>query len=272
MPNWCVNQVDISGDEAEVARLVEFVKGDNDADDGNGFAFHKIVPPPSSEIYSATDTQNDFQCGCKKEWITTKEAVGEPMTEGFVAQEGYWAVNGVKIEKRVLSNGAIESSVADMFGGSEVCPIHNLPTISSHPDWWYNWNVNNWGTKWSAGSVWHDRADDSNAVVVGKTSYGFDTAWSPAEPVVLALSALFPTLTITHRYCEGGMGYAGEAMYRGGDEIARQEYSSDGDNLPDEAWLTEEDGERSWERDYEKVPMTPFEKFCDEHFGGVVGG
>ncbi len=26
MPNWCVNQVDITGDEAEVAKLVAFVK------------------------------------------------------------------------------------------------------------------------------------------------------------------------------------------------------------------------------------------------------
>jgi hypothetical protein len=272
MPNWCVNQVDIVGDEAEVARLVDFVKGDNTEDNGNNFSFEKIVPPPSGEIYSANETQNDFQCGCKKEWITTKEAVGEPMTEGFVPHEGYWAVNGVAVEKQVLGNDTIKDFVGASFGGVEICPEHKTPQISSHPDWWYNWNVNNWGTKWSAREVWHDRSDDSNAVVEGKTSYGFDTAWSPAEPVVLALSALFPTLTITHRYCEGGMCYAGEAMYRGGDEVSRQEYSGEGDNLPDEAWFTDEDGERSYERDYAKVPMTSFEKFCDEHFGGVVGG
>lgn len=267
MPNWCVNQVDIQGDEAEVARLVAFVKGDE-----NDFDFAKIVPPPSSEIYSATDTQNDFQCGCKKEWITTKEAEGEPMTEGYVPEQGYWSVNGAKVESEVLDNGTIQDFVGSYFGGVAVCPEHKVGQISSHPEWWYNWNVANWGSKWNCGEVWHDRSDDSNAVVDGKTSYGFDTAWSPAEPVVLALSSLFPTLHITHRYCEGGMGYAGEAMYFGGDEVARQEYSSESDSLPDEAWFTDEDGERSYERDYDKVPMTPFERFCDEHFGGVVGG
>jgi hypothetical protein len=26
------------------------------------------------------------------------------------------------------------------------------------------------------------------------------------------------------------------------------------------------------ERDYDKVPMSSMERFCDEHFGGVVGG
>jgi hypothetical protein len=90
--------------------------------------------------------------------------------------------------------------------------------------------------------------------------------------VIHALSGLFPTLTITHRYCEGGMGYAGEVMYHAGNEISRQEYSSEYDNLPDEAWIAEEDGSRGYERDYDKIPMTPFESFCDEHFGGVVGG
>jgi hypothetical protein len=265
MPNWCVNQVDITGDQSEVDKLIAFVKGEE------AFDFAKIVPPPASDIYPASDTQNDFQCGCKKEWITTKEAVGEPFTDGFVSHEGYWAVNGVAIEKQVLGNDTIKDFVGAAFGGVDVCPEHKVPQISSHPDWWYNWNCANWGTKWNASDVWHDRSDDSNAVVEGKTSYGFDTAWSPAEPVVRALSEKFPTLTIAHRYCEGGMGYAGEAMYRGGDEIARQEYSSEYE-LPDDAWLTDEDGERSYERDYDKVPMTPFEKFCDEHFGGVVGG
>jgi hypothetical protein len=60
-------------------------------------------------------------------------------------------------------------------------------------------------------------------------------------------------------------------MYHAGNEISRQEYDGD-TNLPDEAFFTEEDGTRGYERDYDKVPMTAFESFCDEHFGGVVGG
>jgi hypothetical protein len=156
-----------------------------------------------------------------------------------------------------------------MFGGSEVCPTHKVGQISSQPDWWYNWNVANWGTKWNCGDVWHDRADDS--VVEGKTSYNFDTAWSPAEPVVAALAEQFPTLSLTHRYCEGGMGFAGEVEYANGAEVDRKSYD-DGGSLPDEAYFPDEDGTRGYERDYDKVPMTEFESFCDEHFGGVVGG
>ncbi len=143
------------------------------------------------------------------------------------------------------------------------CPTHNEHSFSNHPDNWYNWNINNWGTKWSAAEVWNDRADDDGKVD-GHTSYNFDTAWSPAEPVVAALAEKFPTLRIAHRYCEAGMGYAGEVLYANGAEIRREDY--DMGQMPDGAFTED------WDRDYDKVPMNAMERFCDEHFGGVVGG
>jgi hypothetical protein len=266
MPNWCVNQLDVQGDEVEVARLIELVKGDQDA-----FDFAEIVPIPDSPYYAANEGQNDFLCGCKKVWVETKEQVGKYGEEGYENAEGHWEVNGLPIVKEVLNNGTIHDAVAQMFGGSDVCPTHKVGQISAQPDWWYNWNVANWGTKWNCGDVWHDRADDS--VVEGKTSYNFDTAWSPAEPVVAALAEQFPTLSLTHRYCEGGMGFAGEVEYANGVEVERKDYGSGDDGLPDDAWMKGEDGKPEYgERDYDAVPQTEFEAFCEEHFGGVVGG
>jgi hypothetical protein len=230
MPNWCVNQVDISGDEAEVAKLVEFVKSDE-----NSFTFENIVPPPATPMYSSDCTHNKYVCGC--------ESVAQPDPEN----EGkfMWVIDGKKVE----------------YHGK--CPTHNEHSFSNHPDNWYNWNITNWGTKWSAGEVWNDRIDDDGKVD-GHTSYNFDTAWSPAEPVVAALAEKFPTLRIAHRYCEAGMGYAGEVLYADGAEIRREEY--DMGQMPDGAFTEE------WDRDYDKVPMNAMERFCDQHFGGVVGG
>ena len=230
MPNWCVNQVDISGDEAEVAKLVEFVKSDE-----NSFTFENIVPPPATPMYSSDCTHNKYVCGC--------ESVAQPDPEN----EGkfMWVIDGKKVE----------------YHGK--CPTHNEHSFSNHPDNWYNWNITNWGTKWSAGEVWNDRIDDDGKVD-GHTSYNFDTAWSPAEPVVAALAEKFPTLRIAHRYCEAGMGYAGEVLYADGAEIRREDY--DMGEMPDGAFTEE------WDRDYDKVPMNAMERFCDQHFGGVVGG
>jgi len=230
MPNWCVNQVDIQGDEAEVAKLVAFVKSDDSA-----FTFENIVPPPATPMYSSDCTHNKYVCGC--------ESVAQPDPEN----EGryIWVIDGKKVE----------------YSGK--CPTHNEHSFSNHPGNWYNWNIANWGTKWSASEVWHDRTDDDGNVA-GQTNYGFDTAWSPAEPVVAALAEKFPTLRIIHRYCEGGMGYAGEVVYINGEESRREEYDSG--TAVDGAFTDE------WERDYDKVPMSSFERFCEEHFGGVVGG
>ena len=62
MPNWCVNQVDIQGDEAEIVRLVEFVKTDECA-----FDFRKIVPPPDTDRYRGASSSSTFVCGCEQE-------------------------------------------------------------------------------------------------------------------------------------------------------------------------------------------------------------
>jgi hypothetical protein len=270
MPNWCANQLDINGDEAEVARLIELVKGEED-----GFDFAKIVPIPDSKFYSISEGQNNFQCGCKQVWVedeTLPEVVSYKDNDGkeVMRKQGAWRVDGILIEKVATSNGTIEEDSALMFGGSQICPIHKEKQNSSHPDWWYNWNVSNWGTKWNCSEVWHDRTDNSETEA-GKTSYNFDTAWSPAEPVVAALAEQFPTLSITHRYCEGGMGFAGQVVYLNGAEATREEFEF-GDSLPDEAYIQEEDGTRGYERDYDKVPMNSMESFCDEYFGGIVGG
>lgn len=264
MPNWCVNKLNITGNTKDIEALIKKVSGTDGNEEQRVLDFSKIVPPPDSKFYSINEGQNDFQCGCKKEFITTKFADGEPFTEGFVPHEGYWAVNGVAVEKMVLGNGTIKDEVGSAFGGVEVCPGHKVPQNSSHPDWWYNWNVANWGTKWNASGPHLERVKNTNI------TYHFDTAWAPPTEIVAALAEQYPTLSFEFSCCEAGMGFAGRLIYTGGKLLSDETY--DMSDLPEEAWLTDEDGHRSYERDYDKVPATAFERFCEEEFGGVVGG
>lgn len=70
-------------------------------------------------------------------------------------------------------------------------------------DNWYDWSINNWGTKWNS---YHDEVDyDGEKSLV----YKFDTAWSPPEPVIDALRKKFPDLGITAFFDEPGMQIAG---------------------------------------------------------------
>lgn len=69
-----------------------------------------------------------------------------------------------------------------------------------HPgytDCWYDWNVNNWGTKWNAYEA--DRQED--------TLIRFDTAWSHPTPIMEALSEKFPDVDLHVKYADEDTGY-----------------------------------------------------------------
>jgi hypothetical protein len=263
MPNWCVNKLSITGNAKDINALVKRVDGD-----GEVFSFAAIVPPPDTRFYSINEEQNHFQCGCKAEFHETTPAIGEPFTEGFVSSKGDWRVNGKPV--LIIPSDQNAQSIKAVFdeqfvGGKEVCPEHLVEKYSRHPDWWYNWNVAHWGTKWSAGDAHIERHKDTHI------TYHFDTAWAPPMPVVEALAEQFPTLSFEFSFCEGGMGFAGRAIYTGGTLLSEESYD-DGASMPDEAYFPEDDGTPGYERDYEKVPATAYERFCLDEFGGVVGG
>ena len=77
---------------------------------------------------------------------------------------------------------------------------------------WYNWCVNNWGTKWSPvdTSDWKIH-DDTWADIA------FDTAWSPPIQFFKKISSKFPTLEFILSYEETGMGFAGDCTIKNGD-------------------------------------------------------
>ena len=68
---------------------------------------------------------------------------------------------------------------------------------------WYDWSIENWGTKWDADDV-QIVDEDENSI-----KYIFDTAWSPPEPICVALRTKFPAINIFWFYREDGMQIAG---------------------------------------------------------------
>ena len=79
-------------------------------------------------------------------------------------------------------------------------------------DNWYDWSINNWGTKWPPLSVvlvnskiFHITPSKPTQNIV----YGFDTAWSPPEPIIAKMSKMFPKLRFKLEYWEAGYGFRG---------------------------------------------------------------
>ena len=70
-------------------------------------------------------------------------------------------------------------------------------------DNWYDWRVNNWGTKWNSYSCFLEEQDDDYVV------YTFDTAWGPPTGVIEALREQCPDFSISAFFDEPGMEEAG---------------------------------------------------------------
>jgi len=77
------------------------------------------------------------------------------------------------------------------------------PSTDKEFDWW-NWRINNWGTKWEPSDPTFDM--DENQI-----SYFFDTAWSPPEGWFKKVIKLYPELDFYMTFEEPGMAFKGEA-------------------------------------------------------------
>ena len=70
-------------------------------------------------------------------------------------------------------------------------------------DNWYDWRVNNWGTKWNSYNCEIVEHEDDYVV------YTFDTAWGPPTGVIEALREQCPDFSISAFFDEPGMQEAG---------------------------------------------------------------
>ena len=80
----------------------------------------------------------------------------------------------------------------------------------------YNWQAQNWGTKWGAYDI---NASPIQAVTKKKSiaAYSFNTAWAPPQPVFEKLGALFPKVEVMLKWAEPGCAFAGKITVTGED-------------------------------------------------------
>lgn len=73
------------------------------------------------------------------------------------------------------------------------CSGHHEPGVVC----WYEWNIQNWGTKWNA----------YDTDVISDTEVRFDTAWSHPLPVIEELVKRFPEDNLEIKYADEDTGY-----------------------------------------------------------------
>ena len=118
-----------------------------------------------------------------------------------------WCLNRLTIEHDDVT--MIEEFV-EAYKRGETCE-HYIPTPknadgSLHDDWW-DYRVNNWGTKWDIGSYQDETFGLHPTVVDNQATMSFDSAWSPPTGLYERLVELGFKVEAT--YFEPGMGFAG---------------------------------------------------------------
>ena len=94
---------------------------------------------------------------------------------------------------------------------------------------WYDWCINNWGTKWDAGN---ENDEDLDCADPNKVQLSFDTAWQP--PVAFFEKLTEQGFNITAFYLEEGQGFVGKYTSADGDESFNFDGAEDLEDIPDD--------------------------------------
>ena len=86
--------------------------------------------------------------------------------------------------------------------GKVLFTTHKFPKSGKTDDRWYDWQINNWGTKWEPAEVDVEQCDEELEIT-------FNTAWSPPEDICRAIRNQFPDVTVSWFYDEPSMEVAG---------------------------------------------------------------
>ena len=171
MPNWCDNQITITGPNSVIDKIEKIVKEEsNNAENGLLQFFH---PMP-------------------KELLDTEA--------GPIAK--------TKAEKNARQARKLE------FGAEN----------------WYDWRVNNWGTKWEVCEFYGvDRQHLNDSLDESTISFAFSSAWSPPIGAYEQFLSDNDNCSLKAYYYEGGCDFMGEWDNGSDDCYAPSDYKSTDD-------------------------------------------
>ena len=86
--------------------------------------------------------------------------------------------------------------------GKVVFTTNKFPKSGKNDDRWYDWQLQNWGTKWEPANIDVEQCEEELEIT-------FDTAWSPPEDICRAIREQFPDVTVSWFYDEPSMEVAG---------------------------------------------------------------
>ena len=159
-----------------------------------------------------------------------------------------WCSNTIEIEgtKEQINKFV---SFLDEQGGKEWFTFFKPTPPELKEEGWYEWNIENWGTKWNCDAQDWVKVENPNEDESSVT-FWFDSAWSPPTALYEFIESI-STMNIKASYNEGGMGFVGEFV-DGVDDCFNYECLEDLEDIPEhlvDEWNLAEQMEMNGEED-----------------------
>lgn len=199
MPNHIENIITLKGDEKKIREMFETIQSD---DYGLGTVdFNKIIPMPESLNIEA-GSKTDSGLKLYKEFIS--ECLFDCRETDILKIS---ADTLAESEKAYLSKRKGIDSAEWKLAKTAWNNIqkYGAPT-------WYEWCINNWGTKWGAYGY-------SETIDYSQNNYlSFQTAWSAPHPILQKLSEMYPDIIFEHEWADEDIGVnCGRKCYSNGE-------------------------------------------------------
>ena len=192
MPNWCGNQLSISGPSDALLVFALAAKGNGE----NGDLSLNNLHPCHQDLRDVSAGSHD---------IAFDVMFGDLERVTCYA----WIPADVKEDREKLIEFLSAHYRRDMREIGQKMK-DNLDKYGSKN--WYEWSLANWGTKWDVDGSLSSQSDEH-------LSYNFDSAWSPPIEAFQKISEDFPELTFDLEYFEPGMCFAGKVTWKNGSMV-----------------------------------------------------
>lgn len=193
MPNHVTNIIKFNGNADRFQEILERIQHE---EYGRGYIdFSKIIPMPESlNIQSGSMTRRGLEAyqGFIEVYTLAGTRTGlDLLNISQAAEDAFLTIRSdINPEDWALGKAAFRN--IQQYGA---------PT-------WYEWCVQNWGTKWNAYDC--DIARDGSQMT-------FLTAWSAPHPVIQKLSEMYPDIIMEHQWADEDIGVnCGQRTYQGG--------------------------------------------------------
>lgn len=200
MPNNIENIITLQGDEKKIREMLETIKND-DLSIGT-IDFNKITGMPKRldiEAGSRTKRGLDFYNGFIEVYTLGGTMNMDKLRSIPVKSEEIFLRQRTDIKRDEWELGKTAWHNIRQYGA---------PT-------WYDWAINNWGTKWNAYGYSEDTIDYHDGGTLC-----FQTAWSAPHPILEKLMQMFPDIMLEHEWADEDIGQnCGRYSYQNGERI-----------------------------------------------------